>query len=59
MARYTWGYDNEVFTSLRQAKEAVAELIAMALEKNGAEMIYDGRGRALYEVDVTVKLRPH
>lgn len=58
MARYTWGYDDTVFHSLAEVKAALEDLVGEFLEKRYLELIYRGE-HAEYEVDVTVKLRPH
>ena len=60
MAKYSWKYDNRVFTSLKEVKAAVRELVEAAQEKQGAELLYAfPSGKAVYEIVVDVKLRPH
>ncbi len=58
MARYTWGYDDQVFDTLAQVKTAVRELVEQFLADNYLELIEKGE-RAEYEVTVDVRLRPH
>lgn len=60
MARYTWNYDERVFSSLKEVKVALAEMVAVTLERNGVELIYDRtNSKALFEVGITVQLRKH
>lgn len=54
---YTWAYSDERFTSLADVKSTLRSIVDDLLTQRGLEMIRDREGRALYEVEVQIKLR--
>jgi hypothetical protein len=60
MARYTWKFDNRVFTSLRELQAAAEEIVRESADHYGLDLVYDLRtGKAVKELEVSVKVRSH
>lgn len=55
---YTWAYSNEQFSTLSDVKSELRNIATDLLEQRGLDMVRDRNGRALYDVDIQIKLTP-
>ena len=59
MARYQWGYSDETFSTLTEARAALQGIVEEYLSDNHLDLLLDRSGRAVKEIEVTVRLRDH